>query len=224
MLPAMFAGIGGEVHNVNLTLYTDTHIVRASYATRQRRVSDILNESETDFIVVRDASFDDFGTSTQPMRAEYAQINLGAVLFAVVADHVDPVPELRTPKVAERALISIPPFRVVGNVHILPERNLQESLEELTGRFLPVTDAQYWSDRVGEARQTAAMVAINHARAQILAPHRETDPWAGLDRAGEAPAVPPAESLATADADATLESMPVAGGNADGWPESDFER
>jgi hypothetical protein len=68
------------------------------------------------------------------------------------------------------------------------------------------------------------MVAINHARAQILAPHRETDPWAGLDRAGEAPAVPPAESIATADPDATLGSMPVAGGNAEGWPESDFDR
>jgi len=177
MLPAMFAGIGGEVHNVNLTLYTDTHIVRASYATRQRRVSDILNESETDFIVVRDASFDDFGTSTQPMRAEYAQINLGAVLFAVVADHVEPVPELRTPKVAERALISIPPFRVVGNVHILPERNLQESLEELTGRFLPVTDAQFWSDRVGEARQTAAMVAVNEEVPLIPAAIHGSQVW-----------------------------------------------
>jgi hypothetical protein len=224
MLPAMFAGIGGEVHNVNLTLYTDTHIVRASYATRQRRVSDILNEAETDFIVVRDASFDDFGTSTQPMRSEYAQINLGAVLFAVVVDQVDPVPELRTPKVPERAMISIPPFRVVGNVHILPERNLQESLEELTGRFLPVTDAQFWSERVGEARQTAAMVAVNHARAQILAPHRETDPWAGLDRAGEASAVPSAETLATADPSATFGSIPVAGGNAEGWPDTDFDR
>jgi hypothetical protein len=29
------------------------------------------------------------------------------------------------------------------------------------------------------------MVAINHRRAQILAPHREVDPWAGLDRSGE---------------------------------------
>ena len=218
MLPAMLTGIGGEVHHVNLTLYTDTHIVRATYATRQRRVSDILNESDTDFIVVRDANFDEFGTSTSPMRAEYAQINLGAVLFAVVADVVDPVPELRTPKVAERALISIPPFRVVGSVHILPERNLQESLEELTGRFLPVTDAQYWSDRVGEARQNAAMVAVNHSRAQILAPHREADPWAGLDRAGEASALPPA---GPADAAPTI---PVVGGTAEGWPDTDFDR
>ena len=30
------------------------------------------------------------------------------------------------------------------------------------------------------------MVAINHSRAQILAPHREVDPWAGLDRAAGA--------------------------------------
>ena len=40
-----------------------------TYATRQRRVSDILNEPDTDFIVVRDAVFDDFGTTTSPVRA-----------------------------------------------------------------------------------------------------------------------------------------------------------
>jgi hypothetical protein len=186
----MFSGIGGEAHAVALTLYTDTHIVRATYETRQRRITDILNEPDATFLVVRDAMFDDFGTATAPVRAEYAQINLAAVLFAVATDPVEPVPELRTPKVPERALISIPPFKVIGSIHLLPERNLRESLEELMGRFLPVTDATYWSDRVGEARQTAAMVAINHARAQILAPHRETDPWAGLDRAREPSAVP----------------------------------
>jgi hypothetical protein len=55
-----------------------------------------------------------------------------------------------------------------------------------------VTDAVYWSDSAGEARQTAAVVAINHRRAQILAPHREVDPWAGLDRSGETSAGAPA--------------------------------
>jgi hypothetical protein len=49
-----------------------------------------------------------------------------------------------------------------------------------------VTEATYWSDTVGEARTSASMVAFNHRRAQILAPHREVDPWAGLDRSGEA--------------------------------------
>ena len=83
-------------------------------------------------------------------------------------------------------MISIPPFQVIGRIHLLPERDLREALSELTGRFVPVTDATYWSDTVGEARQTAPMVAINHQRAQILAPHRAVDPWAGLDRSAGA--------------------------------------
>ena len=62
------------------------------------------------------------------------------------------------------------------------------------------------------------MLAVNHARAQILAPHREVDPWAGLDRAGEASAVP-----ATASGDA-VDTIPVLGGTAERWPDSDFDR
>jgi hypothetical protein len=104
------------------------------------------------------------------------------VLFAVGDSPVQPVPELRTPKIPEQALISIPPFRITGRIHLLPERDLRDALEELTGRFLPVTEATYWSDSVGEARTTAPLIAFNHGRAQILAPHREVDPWAGIVR------------------------------------------
>ena len=94
---------------------------------------------------------------------------------------MEPLPELRTPKMPEQAIISIPPFKVTGSIHLLPERSLREALSELHGQFVPVTDAMYWSDTLGEARTTAALVAVNHGLAQILAPHREIDPWAGLD-------------------------------------------
>ncbi len=203
----MMPGIGAELRTISLTLYTDTHMVRASYATRQRRISDVLNEADTEFIVVHDAIFDEFGTVSTLLRSDYAQINLASVLFAVSNETIEALPELRTPKVAERAMISIPPFKITGEIHLLAERNLHESLQELTGRFLPVTDAAYWSDRVGEARQLAPMVAVNHARAQILAPHREADPWAGLDRAGEQSALPPAGG--------------GGGGWDSAWPEND---
>jgi hypothetical protein len=113
-------------------------------------------------------------------------VNLASVLFAVADTTIEARADLRTPKVPEQAMISIPPFRITGRIHLLPERDLREALSELTGKFLPVTDAIYWSDTVGEARATAPMVAVNHARAQILAPHREADPWAGLDRSGGA--------------------------------------
>jgi hypothetical protein len=184
----MFAGIGGDEQAVVLTLYTDAFVVHGTTKTRQRRVTDILNYAEHDFIVLSDATFDEFGSRSQTVQSEFAQVNLAAVLFAVAAGPIDPSPELRTPKIAEQALITVPPFRIIGRIHLLPERDLREALSELTGRFVPVTEATYWSDTVGEARTTAAMVAFNHSRAQILAPHREVDPWAGLDRAGAPPA------------------------------------
>ncbi len=166
----------------SLTLYTDAHIVRGTVLTRQRRVTDILNEADHPFLVLSDVVIDAFGSRDQPMRIEFAQVNLDAVLFAVTDEPVTAPPELRTPKVAELALISVPPFRVIGRVHLLPNRDLREALDELTGRFIPVTQASYWSDAVGEARQSAVAVAVNHSRAQVLAPYREVDPWEGIDR------------------------------------------
>jgi hypothetical protein len=181
----MFAGIGGEEQAVALTLYTDAYVVRGTIRTRHRRLSDILNQAENDFLVISTATFDEFGSRAQTVVSDFAQVNLGTVLFAVADTSVEPLPELRMPKIPEQALISVPPFRITGRIHLMPERDLREALGELTGRFIPVTEATYWSDIVGEARTAAPMVAFNHSRAQILAPHREVDPWAGLDRSGE---------------------------------------
>jgi hypothetical protein len=124
---------------------------------------------------------EDYGGRGQPIRAAFAQVNLDTVLFAVANTPVQPIPELRTPKTQEQAIIELPPFKITGTMHLLPTGgNLREALTELTGRFLPITEATFWSDRLGEARQSALLLAINHRRAQILAPHEEVDPWAGL--------------------------------------------
>jgi len=187
MLPTMFESmlLGGEPSHVALTLYTDAFVIKGSVRTRQGRITDILNQADETFLVLADAVVDEYGSRGMPIRSEFAQVNLAAVLFAVAESAVEPRPDLRTPKVPEQALISIPPFRVTGRVHLLPERDLREALSELTGRFIPVTEATYWSDSIGEARATAPMLAVNHERAQIFAPHREVDVWGGLDRSGE---------------------------------------
>jgi hypothetical protein len=190
----MFAGIGGDVRSASITLVTDAFIVRGTIQTRHRRITDMLNTADRDFLVLEQATFDEFGSTGVAIQTDFAQVNLGAVLFGVADEPVDVTPELRVPKVSERALISIPPFTVIGHIHLMPERDLHEALDELMGRFIPVTDAVYWSDRVGEARTAAMVVAVNHSRAQILAPHREVDPWAGLDRSGGPGATPGAAS------------------------------
>ncbi len=185
----MFDPLGTAPQPVRLTLYTDSFVIRGSLMTRQRRVTDMLNLADERFLVLADVATDEFGTRGESIRAEFAQVNLASVLFAVVNEPIDPAPELRTPKMPEEALISVPPFKVTGHIHLMPERSLREALSELTGAFLPVTAATYWSDVLGEARATAELLAVNHERAQILAPHREADPWAGLE--GGTPQVEP---------------------------------
>jgi hypothetical protein len=185
----MFEGTGGPPV-ISLTLYTDAFIIRGTIVTRQRRITDILNTADERFLVLADVTSDEFGSRGETVRAEYAQVNLASVLFAVANTAVETAPELRTPKTPEQALISVPPFKVTGDIHLMQGHDLREALGELTGKFLPVTNAAYWSDVLGEARQTAEIVAVNHERAQILAPHRVADPWADVEGSSSEPPWP----------------------------------
>jgi hypothetical protein len=169
---------------VPMTLYTEMLVVRGTIQTLQHRVTDILNQASEPHLVLEDVSLEEYGSTDLPIRAEFAQVNLASVLFAVSLTTVEPMRELRTPKVSERALLSVPPFRIVGQVHLMPERSLRDSLAELHGNFIPVTDATFWAERVGETRQTVAFVGVNRARAQVFAPFREVDPWAGVAQVG----------------------------------------
>ena len=163
-----------------LVLYTDSHIVRGSLPTRFRRLSDLLNAPGEPFVVLEEVTFEEFGSRALIERAPFAQVNLSTVLFATSSEEVQPTPELRTLKTQQDALIIVPPWRITGAVHLMPERNLRDALEELTGRFIPITNATYWSERLNEPTARAPMLAFNHARAQILAPHEEKDVWSGL--------------------------------------------
>ena len=172
--------IESSYRTVPMTLYTEQFVVRGTVQTRQHRVTDILNDADQRFLILEEVSMEELGSRELPTRADYAQVNLASILFAVSLQAIEPMRGLRTPKVSERALVSIPPFRVIGNVHLLSARSLHDSLAELQAQFVPVTDAVFWSERLGEARQSAAMVAVNQARAQILAPFREDNPSADL--------------------------------------------
>lgn len=168
----MFAGFA-ELVPAELTLYTDALVITGSVRTRQRRITDILNHAEDPFLILEGVTVDNLGARGTPAHAEFAQVNLESVLFAVADIPVEPSPELRTPKMREEAFVSVPPFTVIGTIHLLPSGgNLRDALTELTGAFLPVTDATFWSDTAGEPRRSALLVAVNHRRAQILAPFR----------------------------------------------------
>jgi hypothetical protein len=164
---------------LELVLYTDALVTRGTIRTGQHRVSDVLNLAEEAFLVLEDVTVDELGSRGTTTRSDYAQVNLDAVLFAVATTDPPTMPELRTAKTPTEASISIPPFKVIGKIHLMPTEGLRQALGDLTGRFFPVTDAAYWSDALHEPREQASMIAVNHRRAQILAPYKAVDPWAG---------------------------------------------
>jgi hypothetical protein len=168
----MLTGWGVGENEVSMTLYTNTFIIHGILATRHRRLSDALNLAEDDFLVLADAELHALGGRKEHHEAPHAQVNLSAVLFAVASETIAPMPEFRQPKVVETTLISIPPFSVTGNLHLMPERDFRSALQELHGRFIPVTDVTYWSETLGEAARTAPMLAVNHSQAQILSPYQ----------------------------------------------------
>ena len=170
-----------ELGRVELTLYTDALITHGKVRTRQHRVTDILNLADAPFLILEDVTVEEYGDRGQPIRADFAQINLDSVLFAVANEPVEPSMELRTPKQPAPAIVSVPPFRITGTIHLMAgEATIREALSELDARFIPVTDATFWSDHLGEGRRDALLIAVNHKRCQIRAQHREVDPRAGL--------------------------------------------
>jgi len=200
-----------ELNRVELTLYTDSLITHGKLRTRQHRITDMLNRSDQPFLILEEVTVEEYGERGQPIRADVAQVNLDTVLFAVADTPVEASPELRTPKQPAEAIISIPPFLVTGTIHLLAgDMTLREALTDLEAHFIPVTDATYWSDAVGEGRKSAVIVAVNRHRTQILAQHQEVDPWAGLggssaEGAGEA------GSASTGEADPWRDLPPTSG-------------
>jgi len=186
-----------------VTLFTDSLLVRGQIRTRQRRLSDVLNASETSFLVLEDVTFEEFGSRAIADRSSYAQINLATVLFGVADQAVEPLPEMRMVKLKQMAILNVPPFHITGYIHLPPESDLHSALQEFEGRFLPVTEATYWSERINEPRTTAAMVAVNHARAHILAPYEQRDVW-------EVPAGGAGRSASRPTPAATSEAWPSA--------------
>ena len=54
----MLVGWAGEELRVVLTLYTDAFIVRGTMTTRQKRVSDIVNNADEEFLVLTDVAIE----------------------------------------------------------------------------------------------------------------------------------------------------------------------
>src|SRR4029078_496396 len=137
--PGRFSDAGmysmfGDENRVEIVLYTAALVTRGLVRTGQHRVTDILNHSDDAFIILEDVIVEELGHRGETTKADYAQVNLDAVLFAVSNAEVPVMAGVPAPTHASEAIISVPPFKIVGTIHLLPtENDLRQALVELTG-------------------------------------------------------------------------------------------
>ena len=175
----MIAG-PAELTLIQLTIYTDAQVVQGTVRTRARRLVDVFDPAGGPFLVVEEVTMDEHGSRGRPTITPFAQIRLEAILFAYTdaafADEADPAPA------HPAVLLAVPPFIVAGTVDALPgQKDFRDAVADLPGGFVRVAAASFWSDPLNEGRRRTPFIAVNGARVEVAAPHRDVDPWAGLD-------------------------------------------
>lgn len=160
-------------------LYTEHYLVRGRIST-PHGLAEALNGSG-DELVLEDAFFDEFASREIVGQAPFAQVNLAMVILAALDDEFEEGAEAPEPASGDQVMIGVPPYRVTGHVELGNQRDLRHLLDRMSGRFIEVTDATFWSESLNEPRKRTRILAVNHARAHVVAPFEERDVWAGVD-------------------------------------------
>jgi hypothetical protein len=162
--------------------YTEHYLVRGRIATTNGSLLDALNGAGEE-IVIEDAFFDEFASREIVGQAPFAQVNLAMVVLAALDDEFEEGAEPPAGTTVDQIMIGVPPYRVTGHVELGNQPDLRHMLDRMSGRFVEVTDATFWSESLNEPRKRTRLLAVNHGRSHVVAPFAERDVWAGVDDA-----------------------------------------
>ena len=76
--------------------------------------------------------------------------------------------DMRIPKRAVRAQLSIPPLRLTGSIHVPAGSRPVDGLLNVPDRFMPMTDATLVSGAFPELERSVAALALRRDRAHVL--------------------------------------------------------
>ncbi len=176
---------------VPLVLYTDATSIRGTIR-RQRRVTDILNQREEPFLVIGDVLVEEFGSRGEPLRRVRAAEPRRPCCSPSGTCPSSRLPELRTPKIpgaGARLGAAVlggrddPPAARPGAIS-------GRRCASYTGRFIPVTDATFWSD--GSASPTSPRSSSPSTTAAPRSSRRTTRWTRGANGGRERPGDPSA--------------------------------
>jgi hypothetical protein len=163
-------GSFNPVQLLPVTLVTSYLIIQGSVRTRLQRLTDVMNEPDMDHLVLFDATFFEVGSRRVVADSSISQIQLADMLFVHTSGPTQSGQEMRTPKKPTRAILLAPPYTIEGLIHLPMEEELQQAVDSLRDRFMPVTNAKYWAYGVAESPNVVDLLVVNRARAHVAIP------------------------------------------------------
>ncbi|MBI2845470.1 MAG: hypothetical protein HYX86_02865, partial [Chloroflexi bacterium] len=130
-------------------LFTSTHSLSGQVFTHGRRVTDFLNDSASQLIVLSAVrSFALEKPQGEILSARWAQVNKETTLL-VILEKTSPDwvarqrrrPMEYVPKDRHLVQVMIPPFQVTGYVHLIKGITLEQVLLDIAPAFIPISAA-----------------------------------------------------------------------------------
>lgn len=165
-----------DVNVTEVVLYTSSIRCSGLMRSQQPRLSDYLNGIQDDYLVVLDAAVDPLylPLGTRPVRVQLAQFRRDSIILALPnqaragQERTVGALALVMPRDRHEVNLEAYPFAIRGTIHVAPEIELREHLQNSFTHFMPVTEASitYIPNRQRDFQ--APVILVNKATLQVL--------------------------------------------------------
>ena len=163
-----FGGLAAT-SEVEVDLITDAYRITGLTRTRFGRVTDIVNQLLGQHLTIEKATISEHADPGAPLAAPSALVDVSSILLLGAPGLTGTASsEMRIPKRAVKAMLTLPPIRITGTIHVPMGSRPLDGLLNVTDRFLAMTDVTITSARYPELGRTVEAAAISRARAQVL--------------------------------------------------------
>lgn len=190
------SGFGFEgfasVESVAVEIYTSAYRISGTIHTPFRRVAEILNQLPSGHVTIEEARIEEHAAGGLASPAGTAHVAVDEILVMVAPGLAgEPRAEMRIQKQPATAVLSMPPLRVAGTVHVPIGSRAIDGFLNVAERFVPMTDARLTSAAHPALDRKVPILAVRRDRAQVMVlsdgsvADDEADEADGADEAGE---------------------------------------
>lgn len=167
------SGFGFEgfapVEAVAVDIYTSAYRISGTIHTPFRRVAEILNQLPSAHVMIENATIVEHAATAATASAGMAHVAVDEILVMVAPGIAgQPRAEMRIQKEPATAVLSMPPLRLAGTVHVPVGSRAIDGFLNVAERFVPMTDAHLTSAAYPRLDREVPILAVRRDRAQVM--------------------------------------------------------